>query len=354
MSRTRIVGGSITKTSKGATTIEVLDGNFISSAAKQNNWDGGEKGITHYDYVAPEKKEEKEEEDLFENDKLIADVKNGEDFPEIKNTSGKKLLIKFFISTTLKIGKEGFNSLSYGVAFKKLNQGFIMGSNGKTYQKLATKFVKDLADSKEVNFYRAKDFGNKYFTTKTVNQIEAFRSTKLQKWSKLAGKAGDNAGYFLTAISFLSSTIEKGEPDAIPLLDAALPTLVAGGNPFAGLILAIMKTQIKNDINEFNAYIAKHLEEVETQKGVVMTQYYIKVMSPRFKIVTEYKIYPFTPTAMAAYLSGQAKTIKELNAINAKSPIEEWLTESMLIRNTDEGQIVKTIFLNDKYAEQKQ
>ncbi|WP_409416568.1 hypothetical protein [Flavobacterium sp. PS2] len=45
-----------------------------------------------------------------------------------------------------------------------------------------------------------------------------------------------------------------------------LPTLVAGGNPLAGLIFSIMKNQIMKDINEFNAYIAKHIEEVETQK----------------------------------------------------------------------------------------
>ncbi|WP_409416821.1 hypothetical protein [Flavobacterium sp. PS2] len=355
MSRIRIVGGSITKTSRGTTTIEVQDGNFISSAAKQNNWDGGKIGNTHHDYVAPEKEIEKEEvDDLFENDTLIADVKPGDDFPEIKNTSGKKLFVKFFIATMLKNGKDKFNYLSYAVAYKKLGQGYLMGSNGKTYQKLANKFVTDLVDNKKVSFYRAKDFGNKYFTTKTVDQVEAFRSKKLIKWSKYASTAGENAGYFLTAISFLSSTFDKGEPDAMPLLDAALPTLVAGGNPFAGLILAIMKNQIMKDISEFNAYIAKHLEEVETQKGVTMTEYYIKAMSPKFQILEDYYVHHFTPTAMAAYLSGQVKSIKELNSINANSPIAERLTEAMLIRRTYNGRIVKTIFLNDQYAKQKQ
>jgi len=60
MSRVRIVGGTITKTSKGATTIEVLDGHFKSTAAKENRWVGDEKGNTHHDYKAPEKKETKE------------------------------------------------------------------------------------------------------------------------------------------------------------------------------------------------------------------------------------------------------------------------------------------------------
>ncbi|OXE96308.1 uncharacterized protein DUF4280 [Flavobacterium araucananum] len=294
------------------------------------------------------------EEDLFENDTLIADIKPGNDYPEIKDTSGKELVIEFFITTMLKIGKDQFNSLSYAMAFKKLNQGYIMGSNGKTYQKLANKFVTDLTDNKKVSFYRSKDFGNKYFTTKTVNQIEAFRSKKLVKLSNYASKAGENAGYFLTAISFLSSTFDKGEPDAIVLLDAALPTLIAGGNPFAGLILGIMKNQIMKDINEFNAYIAKHLEEVETKKGVVMTEYYIKVMSPKFQILNKYYVYRLTPTALASYLSGQVTSLKKLLIIRDNSPIQETVSEAILVKFTSEGCIVKTIFINDQYAEQKQ
>jgi hypothetical protein len=65
MSRIRIVGGSIIKTSKGATTIEVLDGNFASIASKENVWDGGEKGNTHHDYVASEIKRDKAEKMLL-------------------------------------------------------------------------------------------------------------------------------------------------------------------------------------------------------------------------------------------------------------------------------------------------
>ena len=65
MSRIRIVGGSITKTSKGPITIEVLKGHFISNAAKQNIWDGGENGNTHHEYEAPEKKEEEPKQMAF-------------------------------------------------------------------------------------------------------------------------------------------------------------------------------------------------------------------------------------------------------------------------------------------------
>jgi hypothetical protein len=55
MSITLIVGGSITKTSRKDTIIEVLDGSFNSYAGKQNIWEAGER--TNYKaYVAPEKK----------------------------------------------------------------------------------------------------------------------------------------------------------------------------------------------------------------------------------------------------------------------------------------------------------
>ncbi|MGE8342771.1 MAG: hypothetical protein ACN6OI_17215 [Flavobacterium sp.] len=66
MSRIRIVGGTITKTSKGATTIEVLDGHFKSNAAKENRWIGEEKGNTYHEYKAPEKKVEEKKEGVKE------------------------------------------------------------------------------------------------------------------------------------------------------------------------------------------------------------------------------------------------------------------------------------------------
>lgn len=53
MSRIRKVGGNITKTSKGVTTIEVRGGDFRAIAGKENNWNGKGGGITHHPYVPP-------------------------------------------------------------------------------------------------------------------------------------------------------------------------------------------------------------------------------------------------------------------------------------------------------------
>lgn len=50
MSRIRIVEGSITKTTKGVTTIDVRGGDFIATAGKENNWNGKGGGMSHLAY----------------------------------------------------------------------------------------------------------------------------------------------------------------------------------------------------------------------------------------------------------------------------------------------------------------
>lgn len=72
MTRIRTVGGTITKTSTGATTVEVLDGHFKSNAAQQNYWVGDKNGNTHHEYKAPEKKEEEKKEGVKEIECLTA------------------------------------------------------------------------------------------------------------------------------------------------------------------------------------------------------------------------------------------------------------------------------------------
>jgi len=64
MSKTRLVLGSIFKTSTGLTTIEVTDGSFISNAATSNIWHGEKGGITEHDYVKDDKAEKGEDSEL--------------------------------------------------------------------------------------------------------------------------------------------------------------------------------------------------------------------------------------------------------------------------------------------------
>ncbi len=63
MSINLIVGGSITKTSRGKTTYEVLDGSFNSYAGKQNIWQA-EGGTNYHIYTPPEKKPVNEDKDF--------------------------------------------------------------------------------------------------------------------------------------------------------------------------------------------------------------------------------------------------------------------------------------------------
>jgi len=58
MTRTRLVGGSINKVSKGKTTFLVTNGSFTSTAARSNIWQGKE-GTVEHDFEEGKKKDEK-------------------------------------------------------------------------------------------------------------------------------------------------------------------------------------------------------------------------------------------------------------------------------------------------------
>jgi hypothetical protein len=64
MSINLIVGGKITKTSKGDTTIEALEGKIDSYAALHNHW-GGKQGTVHHEYTPPEPKPIDETKDFI-------------------------------------------------------------------------------------------------------------------------------------------------------------------------------------------------------------------------------------------------------------------------------------------------
>ena len=57
MSRTRTVGGNITKTTNGVTTIEVRGGEFKATAGNENNWNGKGGGMSHHPYKPPHKED---------------------------------------------------------------------------------------------------------------------------------------------------------------------------------------------------------------------------------------------------------------------------------------------------------
>lgn len=65
MSRTRIVGGSITKNSTGNTTIEVTEGKFTSAASSRNSWEGESTGISEHNYTAVAAKADEAEEEFL-------------------------------------------------------------------------------------------------------------------------------------------------------------------------------------------------------------------------------------------------------------------------------------------------
>jgi hypothetical protein len=288
--------------------------------------------------------------ELEGGEKLVAIVKGGENFPEIKNSSGEKLMIKLYLAEVLKLSKNGFNSLSYSVAFTKLKEGYLMGSNGKLYQGVATKFVEDLIDGKKVYFYCAKDIGNQYFSTKSVKQIEALRGTIYKNLGKLAGEAGERASNFVSAISFMSSTVKKGEADGLSMISTSVGGLV--GNPFAGLAVGILQKEAQTNINETNEYFESYLVNSVTKGGSMNTDSYLSSKRSELKVLENYSLVKLTPTAMAAYMSGQVKDFKVLKNISDSTQAKgENRTESMLVKFTDYEVEIKTIFLSDQNAE---
>lgn len=193
-----------------------------------------------------------------------------------------------------------------------------MGSNGKLYQGLATKFVEDLINGRKVYFYCAKDIGNKYFSTKSVNQIEMLRSKLFKGASKLSGEAGDRLGYFLNAISFMSSTVKKGEADGMSMINSSIGGILAanGASPFASLAVGILQKEAQININDTNEYIEKYLVNSVTQGGVINTESYLSLQRSSLKVLEDYAVIRLTPSAMAAYMSGQSKDFKQLKKIN--------------------------------------
>jgi len=287
--------------------------------------------------------------ELEGGEKLVATVKGGENYPEIKNTSGEKLIIRLYLTDVLKLSKNGFNTLSYSVAFTKLGKGFLMGSNGKMYQGLATKFVEDLIDGKKVYFYCAKDIGNKYFSTKPINQIEALKGKLFGKLGKLSGEAADRVGNFISAISFMSGTVKKQEVDGLSMLSSSVGGLV--GNPFAGLAVGILQKEAQTAIDDTNQYFESYLINSVTQGGAINTSSYLSLKRSELKILENYSVISITPTAMAAYMSGQVKDYKQLMNVNYQTLDKEAPTEAMLIKFTDYEVEIKTIFINDENAE---
>lgn len=71
MSRETYCEGKATYSSTGKTTIHAFDGDITFIAATKNKWSGKENGITEYNYVAPEKKEEEAKKEAKESVKEI-------------------------------------------------------------------------------------------------------------------------------------------------------------------------------------------------------------------------------------------------------------------------------------------
>jgi RHS repeat-associated protein len=295
--------------------------------------------------------------ELEGGEKLVAIVKNST-FPSISNTNGDEIIIEAFLTSTLKHSKDGFNSLSYGIAFKKLGKGYLMGSNGKVYQGIPSKLVEDLIDGKKVHYYRSKNIGNKYFSTSKVDQVEAFRGKGYKNIAKFISKHGNKAGDIVSIFSFMKSTVNSGEIDALSILDAgigkALSTVSA--NPLiatATIITSLQRDHIMAGIEELNMGILDDFSKT-IPKGLGAAEGHLNTYKRYYKVLEQYSIVRVTPTVTAAYLSGQIPDYQGLMNTLSNSPIEDDLTDAFLLKHGKDKVEVIHIFINDSNANKKE
>lgn len=153
----------------------------------------------------------------------------------------------------------------------------------------------------------------------------------------------------MSAISFMSSTVKKGEADGLSMISSSVGGLV--GNPFAGLAVGVLQKEAKTNIDDTNEYFENYLINSVTQGGASNTSSYLSIKRSELKILENYSVIMITPTAMAAYMSGQVKDYKQLMNVNYKTFNKEIPSEAMLVKFTDYEVEIKTIFLSDKTAE---
>lgn len=72
-----------------------------------------------------------------------------------------------------------------------------------------------------------------------------------------------------------------------------------------------------------------------------------------FKVLEQYSIVRVTPTATAAYLSGQVSDYQDLMNTVSESPLEDDLTDAFLIKHGEDSVEIIHIFINDSKGSER-
>jgi RHS repeat-associated protein len=297
----------------------------------------------------------------FSGNKVIAykELEGGEDLIAIKppstesnfflTMSGDKIK-KLVVKNVLRKFGETLEVESYNIAYKTLAKGKLKGSNGKIYttSRITTQNV-TLIDGTIVNDVKVgRNFGNKYFTTKIVNQVEAFKHSQMYNTSIVLAK---HTGHFLTAYSIAKKTVESdGQIPADSLLGTSITGFVtvfggAGAGFGAGILFTILNEEAKKiaDI----PYDAERSMIINSNKSADIVQTYLTT-GATFK--HDISIIRMQTSVMVSFLNGKIKTFDALiDAIESDENSEIERSSAIMLEGiSDDTILVHKVYIDDK------
>ena len=292
-------------------------------------------------------------------EELLCMVDEGTGMPLIQTIDGKKLFLKSF-KYALKQGQQYASNASYEFAFKKLNEGWKIGDNGKKYNVFTSRnsynleLVEELIDGKPVKYNIAMaNKGNQYFSTSNVrSHLESFRSNgwvKAEKILETANKALQKVG----VVTFIASA-KDGSFDANTLMDTALS--YATGNPFISIVTSEARKIIMKEINETKLTLRNTFLESRNQGLSISSSLLIMHQNNGTAggALDSFEIMNVPTSVVAAYKAGYISDYQDLkdakfDAINAQIEAGIYYGEiesSFILEHTDDNVIIHSIFIN--------
>ncbi|PHS08259.1 MAG: hypothetical protein COA88_07185 [Kordia sp.] len=265
--------------------------------------------------------------ELEGGEELIAIKPKSENISFFKTVNGGAIRMAA-ITKGLEVLGEKATAYSYIIAYKHLANGKLMGTNNKVYtiNELTIRDV-HLIDGTVVEDVAMAKFnrGNQYFTTKGVNQIEAFRSNGYKNLGKVLEKAG-NA---FDAIKLAKDAANNGgQVDANSLLGSSIGTYVAATGGFlpglaVGLIYDLLGNEAQRGVNNVKEGQRDYLLAVANGTNTLSNMEF--QIGQGFK--NDFRVIRMPIGILSELLTGKVKTLPELEELI-------WSDEAALERNS--------------------
>ncbi|NHF58984.1 hypothetical protein FK220_006515 [Flavobacteriaceae bacterium TP-CH-4] len=288
--------------------------------------------------------------ELEGGEELIAMTPPDQSKSLFSTVDGDQILISTVIFSAESLGEKA-TAASFSIAYKKLKDGKLKASNGKVYT-TTRMVIRDIAlidGTIAENVIIGQNFGNKEFTTKGINQIEALRSRNLS----LLGKTLENAGYIWDGAQLVKEAGNNGgQINANSLLQTGVTTYLAtyagsalgsfGVGVLGSIVLKIGEDAAQEEVDKITDELNNTVLAVSRSKGLYDTS---KFVQSYYKL--DFDVVTMPSLVLAKYLTGQIKTMDELRDEIAKDENLELDHDSgMLIKYEDDNISVHRIYIN--------